>query len=47
MTYSRFDEVPAADEWDEESLGDFLEDEDEELYGDNEARGEWLEEDVR
>ncbi|MGD8555255.1 MAG: hypothetical protein PVJ32_07445 [Anaerolineales bacterium] len=47
MTYSRFDDVPAADEWDDESLDDFLEDEDEELHGDDEMRGEWLEEDVR
>jgi hypothetical protein len=28
-------------------LDDFLEDEDEELHGDDEMRGEWLEEDVR
>jgi hypothetical protein len=47
MTYSRFDDVPDTDEWDEQSLDGFLEDEDEELYGDDEMRSEWLEEDVR
>lgn len=45
LTYSHFEEVGVAEEWEEDELEELLEEDDESLYAEEELEDDWLTED--